>query len=159
MPWTHAPAHRRGAPSPGRSTTPPSAGGSPRDAHPVTLYADEEMAKGKMGQGACDGVAGGATDEITLRRTRAVCDALMRRPRMRVAIGRRALGTPVLGQDIRFPVVLEPAGHHAAAHPAGERASARAAGAAGAVLGLSAQSSRTLEEAAQAATGPLWCQS
>src|SRR5262249_57491130 len=41
----------------------------------------------------------------------------------------------------------------------GEVASARAAGAAGTILVLSAQSSRTLEELAQAATGPLWFQS
>src|SRR5207245_8534096 len=37
-------------------------------------------------------------------------------------------------------------------------ASARAAGAAGTILVLSAQSSRTLEEVAQTATGPLWFQ-
>src|SRR5207244_2538639 len=44
------------------------------------------------------------------------------------------------------------------AHPDGELASARAAGAAGTLMVLSAQSSRTLEEVAQTATGPLWFQ-
>ena len=129
------------------------------DAHPVNIYEYEEIAKGKMGQGEYDFIAGGATDEITLRRTRAVFDAIMLRPRMMVDISQRDLGTTVLGQDIRFPIMLDPTGNHAAAHPEGELASVRAAGAAGTILVLSAQSSRTLEEVAQAATGPLWFQS
>src|SRR5438132_561913 len=117
------------------------------------------MAKGKMSQGEYDFIAGGATDEITLRRTRAVFDAILMRPRMMVDISQRDLRTTVLGHDIRFPIMLDPAGDHAAAHPEGELASARAAGAAGTILVLSAQSSRTLEEVVQAATGPLWFQS
>src|SRR5438132_1365493 len=116
------------------------------------------MAKGKLGQGEYDFIAGAATDEITLRRTRAVFDAILLRPRMMVDISQRDLRTTVLGQDIRFPIMLDPAGNHAAAHPDGELASARAAGAAGTILVLSAQSSRTLEEVAQTATGPLWFQ-
>ena len=83
----------------------------------------------------------------------------MLRPRMMVDISQRDLRTTVLGQEIRFPIMLDPAGNHAAAHPEGELASARAAGAAGTLMVLSAQSSRTLEEVAQAATGPLWFQS
>jgi len=129
------------------------------DTHPVNIYEYEEIAKGKLGQGEYDFIAGGATDEITLRRTRAVFDSIMLRPRMMVDISQRDLRTTVLGQDIRFPIMLDPAGNHAAAHPEGELASARAAGAAGTIMVLSAQSSRTLEEVAQAATGPLWFQS
>ena len=128
------------------------------DANPVNIYEYEAIAKGKMGQGEYDFIAGAATDEITLRRTRAVFDAIMLRPRMMVDISQRDLRTTVLGQDIRFPIMLDPAGNHAAAHPDGELASARAAGAAGTILVLSAQSSRTLEEVAQTATGPLWFQ-
>jgi 4-hydroxymandelate oxidase len=129
------------------------------DANPVNIYEYEEIAKGKMGQGEYDFIAGGATDEITLRRTRAVFDAIMLRPRMMVDISQRDLRTTVLGQEIRFPIMLDPAGNHAATHPEGELASVRAAGAAGTIMVLSAQSSRTLEEVAQAATGPLWFQS
>jgi len=87
-----------------------------------------------------------------------VFDAILLRPRMMVDISQRDLRTTVLGQEIRFPIMLDPAGNHAAAHPEGELASARAAGAAGTILVLSAQSSRTLEEVAQTATGPLWFQ-
>ena len=129
------------------------------DANPVNIYEYEEIAKGKMGQGEYDFIAGGATDEITLRRTRAVFDSIMLRPRMMVDISQRDLRTTVLGQAIRFPIMLDPAGNHGSAHPEGELASVRAAGAAGTIMVLSAQSSRTLEEVARAATGPIWFQS
>ena len=75
------------------------------DAHPVNIYEYEEMAKRKMGQGEEDFIAGGATDAITLRRTRAVFDAIMLRPRLMVDISQRDRGTTVLGQDIRFPIM------------------------------------------------------
>jgi 4-hydroxymandelate oxidase len=113
------------------------------DANPVNIYEYEEIAKGKMGQGEYDFIAGAATDEITLRRTRAVFDSIMLRPRMMVDISQRDLHTTVLGQAIRFPIMMDPAGNHAAAHPEGELASARAAGAAGTIMVLSAQSSQT----------------
>ena len=87
------------------------------DANPVNIYEYEELAKGKLGQGEYDFIAGGATDEITLRRTRAVFDAIMLRPRMMVDISQRDLGTTVLGQEIRFPILLDPAGNNGAAHP------------------------------------------
>lgn len=129
------------------------------DNQPVNIDEYEAIAKAKMSQGEYDFIAGAATDEITLRRTRAVFDALMLRPRMMVDISQRDLRTTVLGQEIRFPIMLDPAGNHASAHPEGELASARAAGAVGTLMVLSAQSSRTLEEVAQAAPGPLWFQS
>src|SRR2546428_12340507 len=113
------------------------------DANPVNIYEYEAIAKGKLGQGEYDFIAGGATDEITLRRTRAVFDAILMRPRMMVDISQRDLRTTVLGQDIRFPIMLDPAGYHAAAHPAGEPARARAAGAARTNLVPSGQGSRT----------------
>src|SRR6201993_1156585 len=80
-------------------------GGSRMDANPVNIYEYEEIAKGKMSRGEYDFIAGGATDEITLRRTRAVFDSIMLRPRMMVDISQRDLGTTVLGQDIRFPIM------------------------------------------------------
>src|SRR5262245_53812853 len=137
----HAATHRRGAPSPGSSTTLPSTGGSHMDTHPVNIYEYEEIAKGKMGQGEYDFIAGGATDEITLRRTRAVFDAIMLRPRMMVDISQRDLATTVLGQRVECPILLDPAGNHGRAHQDGELATARAAGAMGTVMLLSSGSS------------------
>jgi 4-hydroxymandelate oxidase len=77
---------------------------------------------------------------------------------MMVDISNRDMKTTVLGQEISFPIMLDPAGNHGSATPDAELATARAAGAAGTVMVLSAQSTRTLEEVAQAATGPIWFQ-
>ena len=128
------------------------------DSQPVNVFEYEEIARKRLSQGDYDFVAGGATDEITLRRTRAVFDSIMLRPRMMVDISQRDLGTTVLGHKISFPVMLDPAGNHGVAHADAEIASVKAAGAAGTVMVLSSHASRTLEEVASAATGPLWFQ-
>ncbi len=114
-------------------------------AGPVNIFEYEELAKERLNQGEYDFIAGGATDEITIRRTRAVFDSIMMRPRMMIDISQRDLSTTILGQKISFPVMLDPAGHHSAAHPDAEIASVKAAGAAGTLMILSSHSSRTLE--------------
>jgi 4-hydroxymandelate oxidase len=125
---------------------------------PVNIFEYEALAKERLPQAEYDFIAGGATDEITLRRTRAVFDAIMLRPRMLVDISHRDLSTTVLGQRVAFPILLDPAGNHGRAHQEGELATARAAGAMGTVMLLSSGSSYTLEEVAKSATGPIWFQ-
>lgn len=125
---------------------------------PVNLFEYEEIAKGRLDQGDYDFIAGGATDEITIRRTRAVFDSIMMRPRMMVDISQRDLSTTVLGQKINLPVMMDPAGNHGAAHEEAELATARAAGAVGTVMVVSSHAARTMEDVADAATGPLWFQ-
>lgn len=49
---------------------------------PINIYEYETLAKGRLQPAEYDFIAGGATDEITLRRTRAAFDAIMLRPRM-----------------------------------------------------------------------------
>lgn len=127
-------------------------------ADPVNIFEYEELARQRIAQGHYDFIAGGATDEITIRRTRAVFDSIMLKPRMMVDISRRDLSTTVLGHCINFPVMLDPAGNHSAAHPDAEIATVKAAGAAGTLMVLSSHASRTLEEVADAASGPLWFQ-
>jgi 4-hydroxymandelate oxidase len=125
---------------------------------PVNIFEYEALAKARLSQAEYDFIAGGAADEITLQRTRAVFDAIMLRPRMLVDISQRDLSTTVLGQRIEFPVMVDPAGHHGRAHPDAELATARAAGAMGTVMILSSGSTYTLEEVAKAATGSIWFQ-
>jgi isopentenyl diphosphate isomerase/L-lactate dehydrogenase-like FMN-dependent dehydrogenase len=127
-------------------------------AEPVNLFEYEALAREKIQPDDFDFIQGAATDEITVRRTRAVLDSIMMRPRMMVDVSQRDLSTTVLGQRISFPVMLDPAGNHSVAHPDAELATARAAGQAGTIMVLSAQASRTLEDVAQAATGPIWFQ-
>ena len=125
---------------------------------PVNIYEFQELAEQRLPKAEADFIAGGATDEITLRRTRAAFDSIMLRPRMLVDVATRDLSTTVLGQQIEFPVMLDPAGGHGRAHPDGELATARAAGAMGTLMFASSTSTYTLEEIANAATGPVWFQ-
>jgi 4-hydroxymandelate oxidase len=125
---------------------------------PVNIYEYEARAKERLQQVEYDFIAGAATDEITLRRTRAVFDAIMLRPRMLVDISQPDLSTTVLGQPTAFPILVDPAGGHGRAHPEAELATARAAGAMGTVMILSSGSTYTLEDVAQAATGTIWFQ-
>ena len=124
----------------------------------VNIFEFQELAERGLPKAEADFIAGGATDEITLRRTRAAFDSIMLRPRMLVDVSQRDLSTTVLGQRIEFPVMLDPAGGHGRAHPDGELATARAAGAMGTVMLLSSGSTYTLEEVSEAASGPIWFQ-
>ena len=125
---------------------------------PINLFEYERKAQDKIESGHYDFIAGGATDEITIKRTRAVLDSIMIRPSMLVDVSRRDLTTTVLGHDIAMPVMLDPAGNHSSAHPEAELATAKAAGDSGTVMIVSSHASRTLEEVASVATGPLWFQ-
>ncbi|MCH8297899.1 MAG: alpha-hydroxy-acid oxidizing protein, partial [Chloroflexi bacterium] len=60
---------------------------------PVNLFEYEEIAKERLDKGDYDFIAGAATDEITLRRTRAVLDSIVMKPRMMVDLSRRDLST------------------------------------------------------------------
>ncbi len=125
---------------------------------PINIYEFEARARERLSKSESDFISGGATDEITLSRTRAVFDSIMLRPRMLVDLSELDTSTTVLGQHINFPVMLDPAGSHGRAHPDGELATARAAGAMGTVMVLSSGSSYVLEDIAKAATGPIWWQ-
>ena len=125
---------------------------------PINIFQFEALAKERLSKSGYDFIAGGAADEITLRRTRTVFDSIMVRPRILVDVSQRDLSTTVLGQRIEFPIMLDPAGGHKDAHPDGELASARAAGAMGTAMVLSSGSDYNLEEVAQAANGPIWFQ-
>jgi len=126
--------------------------------NPVNIFEYEEIAKKRLNKGDYDFIAGAATDEITLRRTREVLDSIVMKPRMMVDVSKRDLATTVLGQKISFPVMLCPAGNHGAAHPDAELATVKAAGKADTVMVLSSHSAKTLEDVAEAATGPIWFQ-
>src|SRR5207244_4642969 len=85
-------------------------------ASPINIYEYEALAKERLPQAEYDFIAGGAHDELTLRRTRAVFDAIMLRPRMLVDISQPDLSTTALGQPIPFPILVDPAGGHGRAH-------------------------------------------
>ena len=77
---------------------------------PVNIFEYEAIAREKLEQGHYDFIAGAATDEITLRRTRAVLDSIQLRPRMLTDISQRDLSTTVLGQAHQLPGDAGPGG-------------------------------------------------
>ena len=125
---------------------------------PINIYEYEPLAKERLSKSKYDFIAGGATDEITLQRTRRILDSIVFRPKVMEDVSAIHTSTTVLGHEISFPVMPAPSGAHARAHPDAELATVRAAGDAGTVMLLSSGSTYTMEEVAQAATGPIWFQ-
>ena len=120
----------------------------------------EARAKETMPKAVFDRLFGdiGAPDWTANTSNVAAFEQVKLRPRILVDVSERNLSTEVLGQEISLPVMLAPTGYQQRAHPLGELASARAAGSRGTLLSLSTASSYSIEEVADAATGPLWFQ-
>ncbi len=80
------------------------------------------------------------------------------RPRMLINGSTCDLSTTVLGTPVSMPILVAPAAYQCLAHPEGECATAEGAGLAHTLMVASTFSTRSLEDIAQAATGPLWFQ-
>ena len=125
---------------------------------PINLFEFEALARQRLPGDVCDFIAGGSTDEITLRRTRQVFDTIVLRPRVLVDISELDASTTVLGNRLDVPVMIAPSGFHGRVHPDGELATVRAAAEIGTVAVMSTASSYVLEDIAREATGPIWFQ-
>ena len=80
------------------------------------------------------------------------------RPRVMRDTSQVSLALEVLGQRASMPIFIAPTGAQVRSHPDGELATARASGEAGTIMAVSHNSSFTIEEIAEAASGPLWMQ-
>ncbi len=125
---------------------------------PINLYDYEARAKQALPHDKWDFIDAGAMDEFTTRRNRSAFDQLTLRPRFMRSVEERQIATTMLGQDLSMPVFVCPAGSHGIAHPDAEVATARAAGRSNTLMMLSTSSNCSMEEVAEAATGPLWFQ-
>ena len=135
-----------------------AASADPAALAPVNLFEYEPLARQRLSQMAYDYIAGGAADEITLRRNRESFDALRLKPRVLVDVSALDTRLELFGQRFDFPILIAPTANHRLAHPEGELATARGAGAAGATMVVSTFASRSLEEIARSAATPLWFQ-
>lgn len=124
----------------------------------LTLDDYEAAARKELPAPVWDFLAGGSGTESMLTAGREALDSIRLRPRCLVDVSACAPGTSLLGSAVRVPLGIAPMAYHRLAHPEGETATARAAGDAGVVLTVSMFASRTLEDIAAAATGPLWLQ-
>ena len=111
-----------------------------------------------MEQAHWDFYNGGSDDEVTLRANRAAFERIRLRPRMLVDVSTIDSRTTVLGTPVSMPILVAPTAQHGLAHTEAECATARAAGRASTLMVASTSSTRSIEEIAQAATGPLWFQ-
>ncbi|MBM9509915.1 alpha-hydroxy-acid oxidizing protein [Streptomyces sp. KK5PA1] len=118
----------------------------------------EAAARDRLPAPIWDYLSGGSGTEATLTSNRAVLDAYELLPRVLVDVSATDPGCTLLGRELALPVGIAPMAYHRLLHPEGEVATARAAGVAGALLVVSIFASRTVEEIAAAATGPLWLQ-
>jgi isopentenyl diphosphate isomerase/L-lactate dehydrogenase-like FMN-dependent dehydrogenase len=125
---------------------------------PVNLFDYEALARAHLDAGTWAYFAGGADDEVTLHGNRQAFERIQLRPRVLVDVSNIDMKTSALGTPVNMPILVAPVGFQALAHPEGECATARALGSTGTAMVVSTFSSRTLEEIAEAATGPLWFQ-
>lgn len=125
---------------------------------PMNVFAYEPLARAKMDPVYWDYYEGGAEDEVTMRDTRSDYQSIRLRPRVLVDISTCDTSTTVLGTPVTMPILVAPTAFHKMAHPEGECATAQGAGAVGTLMLASTGATRSLEEIAQTATGPLWFQ-
>jgi isopentenyl diphosphate isomerase/L-lactate dehydrogenase-like FMN-dependent dehydrogenase len=127
---------------------------------PVNIFDYEALAQTRMVPAFWDFYQGGSDDEVTLRANRTAFERIRLRPRVLVDVSAGALDmrTMVLGTPVSMPILIAPTALHCLAHPEGECATARGAGMANTLMVASTTSTRSLEEIAQAASGPLWFQ-
>ena len=125
---------------------------------PINVAEYETLAREKLHPAAWDFYSAGAEDEVTLRRNRAAFARITLRPRVLVDVSGASLATTALGTPVSMPVLVAPTAMHGFATPEAECATVRGAGRAGTLMIASSESTRSLEEIAAAATGPLWFQ-
>ncbi len=127
---------------------------------PINVFEYEAIARNKMDPAHWDYIDGGSDDEVTLRSNRISLERIRLRPRVLANVSANVLDThtSVLGTSVSMPLLVAPMAMHCLAHPEGECATARAAGRANTLMIASTTATRSLEEIAQAASGPLWFQ-
>ncbi len=124
----------------------------------VNIADIEALARKRMPRAYYDYYAGGSEDERTLVRNRAGFGRYAFLPRVLVDVSRVDTAAEALGAPVALPILLAPTAYQRLANDDGETATARAAGAAGTLMVASTLATRSLEEIAAAATGPIWFQ-
>ena len=116
------------------------------------------LAKRRLPGGVFDYFDGAAEDELTKAENSSAFSKIELRPRVLVDVSKIDTTTTIMGQPVPFPIALSPTGFTRIAHPQGELAVARVAGAVNLPYTLSTLGTRSIEEVARVATGPLWYQ-
>lgn len=118
----------------------------------------QRAARARLPRMVYEFVSGGAEDEVTLQANEGDFRSLRLLPRALVDVAAVDTSVTLFGTRLPSPLVLGPAGLAGLLHPEAECEIARGAGSAGSVYTLSTGSSRSIEQVADTATGPLWFQ-
>jgi L-lactate dehydrogenase (cytochrome) len=125
----------------------------------ITCIEDlRELHRRKTPKAFFDYVDRGSYSESTLRANRADLEALKFRQRILVDISARELGTTILGQPAKLPLILAPVGSTGMQIGDGEIHACRAAQAAGIPFTLSTMSICSIEDVAANVEKPFWFQ-
>lgn len=124
----------------------------------ITIEDLRRIARRRLPNFSYEYVEGGAEDESTLRRNRAVFERIAWLPRALVGAGPADLGTEIFGRPVNMPLVVAPTGFNGLLWPQGDIALARAAAAAGVPFTLSSASNCAVGRLAAAVQGDLWYQ-
>jgi 4-hydroxymandelate oxidase len=124
----------------------------------LTMSDLRERARERLAADVWDFVEGGSGAERTLRDAEAAYRELRLRPRVLVDVSAPDCSVEIFGDLLASPIGVAPMAYHRLVHPDGETATAEAAGIAGVLLVTGIFASRTLEETAAVAKGPLWFQ-
>ncbi len=126
---------------------------------PLVSVSDyEAAAKKKLSFGGWEYYNEGTADAITMKRNCSALEGLQLKPRVLVDVTKIDVSCTLLGHKLAHPILLAPAASHQLAHPEAEVATARGAALAGAIMMLSTNSNRSIEDVYKAATSPVWFQ-
>lgn len=116
------------------------------------------LARRRLPRAVFDFYAGGAEDEVSLRRNRQAFDDTVLAPRILAGISQVDLSTTLLGQPASMPVAIAPMGAVGFGRRNGDVDLARAARQAGVPHVLSTMANASIERVAKEAGGRLWFQ-
>jgi isopentenyl diphosphate isomerase/L-lactate dehydrogenase-like FMN-dependent dehydrogenase len=124
----------------------------------VNLRALQAEAQKVIPAGGFASIAGGAGDEWTMREDQEAFYRYPIHPRIVTGHADPDLSTTLLGTHIPMPLIVTPMAGHGLAHASAEVGTAKGADAAGTIFVAPLLSNVTMEEIAQASTGPKWFQ-
>jgi len=124
---------------------------------PVNLSEYEALARKRLSTMAYEYIAGGAADELTLKRNRDCFDDILLEPRVLRDVSRVDTSLHLFASRLESPILLAPTAYHKLVHPDGELATARGAAAARVPLLVSSFATTPIERIAES-DGPLWFQ-
>jgi 4-hydroxymandelate oxidase len=125
---------------------------------PINIFEYHDLAEKRMDPVYWGYYEGGSDDEVTLQANHSDFARIRLRPRMLIDVSECNMQTTVLGTPVEMPILVAPTALHCMAHAEGECATVQGVGAMGTLMVASTVSTRSLEEIAQAASGPLWFQ-